>query len=127
MKATVKTPEGLRVIPDWARCYCVSDHRPAYIHPYPFALPSGDELWLCPNTYHQATSLLNMYTSLDGPPALSAARSFNYFVRSLITMYWQQVLQAREDEQAFEVWKQTLKPETEDELYDDIRRLAADE
>lgn len=127
MRTTIKTPKGVRVIPDWAKCHCVSKHRPAYIHPYPFALPSGDELWLCPNTYHQATTLLNMYTSLDGPPKPLTVVKFNYFVRELITLYWQQILAHREDEFAFAAWKNSQRDEDDLDLFEDIKRVVADE
>lgn len=127
MKRTIKTPSGPRLIPDWAQCYCVKQHRPKYIYPYPFALPSGDELWLCPNTYHQVTTLLGMYTTLDGPPKPSALMEFNYFPRNLIKMYWEQVMHAREDEASFEAWKESLKPKDEDELVEEVKRMAVDE
>lgn len=127
MKITVKTPSGPRVVPDWAMCYCVSKHRPAYIHPYPFALPNGDELWLCPNTYHQATTLLGMYVSLDGRPKPLTLVKFNYFVRELITMYWHQALAQREDAQAFEAWKSSMRDEDDMDLFDSIKRVVADE
>ena len=127
LKTTINTPSGPRVIPDWAACHCVSKHRPHYIHPYPFALPNGDELWLCPNTYHQTTTLLGLYKSLDGPPAGRTLAKFNYFVRSLITLYWQQVLEEQADAQAFEAWKNSLKDEDDMDLFEDIKRVVADE
>lgn len=101
MRLTIQTPEGPRTVPDWATCYCVSNHRPHYIHPYPYALPSGDELWLCPNTFHQANTLLNLYMNLDGPPKGTTLVKFNYFVRSLITMHWQQLMEMKGDEEAW--------------------------
>ena len=127
MKTTINTPSGPRVIPDWAKCHCVSKHRPAYIHPYPFALPDGDELWLCPNTYHQVTTLLNMYKALDGPPKPMTAAKFNYFVRQLITMYWTQVLIQRQDEGNFQAWKDSLRDDDDMDLFEDIKRVVADE
>lgn len=117
MKVTIQTPEGPRLLPDWAKCHCVTRHSPNYIHPYPFALPDGTELWLCPNTFHQANTLLKLYTSLDGPPAKMVNVKFNYFVRSLLTYYWQQVLEARASEEEYEAWKAANAPEEEDYEY----------
>lgn len=117
MKVKVQTPDGPRLVPHWAKCHCVSRHSPNYIHPYPFALPSGVELWLCPNTYHQANTLLKLYTSLDGPPAKNVAIKFNYFVRSLLTYYWQQVLEARASDEDYEAWKASQVVEEEDYEY----------
>ncbi len=130
MRTTIQTPDGPRQIPDWANCYCVSDHRPNFIHPYPFALPNGDELWLCPNTLHQAKTLLNLYVQLDGPPNGITAAKFNYFVRQLITLYWQQVMEFREDEAEFEQWKAEREPEpytgmSDAEIFDFIKKVEA--
>lgn len=128
MKTTIKTKGGPRTIPDWAQCHCVSRHSPSYIHPYPFALPSGDELWLCPTTYHQANILLDIYQKLDGPPERRQAVTFNYFVRSLITMYWQQVLEQRHDAEVYQGWLDSRNPDRDnEELFEDIKRLVADE
>lgn len=120
MKTTINTPEGPRLIPEWAKCHCVTRHSPNYIHPYPFALPDGTELWLCPNTYHQANTLLKLYKSLDGPPIAATTVKFNYFVRSLLTYYWQQELEARADLEEF----QKNYPETED-IYETIKKTPA--
>ncbi len=105
MRTTIQTPDGPRTVPDWAKCHCVTRHSPNYIHPYPFALPSGDELWLCPNTYHQAKTLLGIYRKLDGPPTGVAHARFNYFVRSLIKFYWQQVMQDQASLESYADWK----------------------
>ena len=128
MRLTIQTPNGSRAVPDWAKCHCVSRHSPNYIHPYPFALPSGDELWLCPNTYHQATTLLNIYKKLDGPPTKMEAIKFNYFVRQLIKLYWQQVLNEQQDIQAYTVWKNSLRDDEEDDwgLFEVIKKVEAD-
>lgn len=121
MKTRIQTPDGPRTIPDWAECHCVTTHRPNYIHPYPFALPDGTELWLCPNTYHQATTLLNLYKQLDGPPkAHRVGPQFNYFVRSLLTLYWNQVLEARANEKAFKEWQAI-----EGDVYELVKRTEA--
>lgn len=126
MKITVQTPDGPRTVPDWASCYCVSGHRPSYIHPYPFALPSGDELWLCPNTYHQTNTLLNLYKNLDGPPTGVTAAKFNYFVRSLITLYWQQVLEMRNEDADWEAMNFVESEWTDAEMFDFIKKVEAD-
>ncbi len=127
----INTPDGPRTVPEWAFCHCVTTHRPRYLHPYPFALPSGDELWLCPASYHQATTLLNMYLSLDGPPSTEALGSFNYFPRNLIKLCWQQIMEQRNDTEAFEEWKNSLKKDDDDDayvgLFEDIKRLTSDE
>lgn len=117
MKITIQSPDGPRLLPDWAKCHCVTRHSPNYIHPYPFALPNGIEMWLCPNTFHQANTLLKLYNSLDGPPAKTVCVKFNYFVRSLLTYYWQQVLEARASEEEYEAWKAANAPEEEDYEY----------
>lgn len=117
MKVTIQTPDGPRLLPDWAACHCVSRHSPSYIHPYPFALPNGTELWLCPNTYHQANTLLKLYTGLDGPPEKRVCAKFNYFVRSLITYYWEQVLDARQSELEYEAWKEASSVKHQDKEY----------
>lgn len=116
MKVTVQTPDGPRLVPHWAKCHCVTRHSPNYIHPYPFALPNGIELWLCPNTFHQANTLLKLYSSLDGPPEGRVAVKFNYFVRSLITYYWQLVLEARASDEEYEAWKASQVQEEDDEF-----------
>lgn len=128
MKTTIQTPRGSRAIPDWAKCHCVTRHSPNYIHPYPFALPSGDELWLCPNTYHQATTLLNIYTKLDGPPQPRIMGTFNYFVRSLMKLYWQQVLEDQQDIEAYLAWKESQKEDEEDDwgLFEAVKKVVAD-
>lgn len=125
MKKIIQTPDGPRSVPDWAKCYCVTRHSPQYIHPYPFALPSGDELWLCPNTYHQARTLLSLYQKYDGPPR--SAWTFNYFVRSLITMYWSQVLDEREDQAAYEAWKAEYVSKGYMEMFDEVKKTVAHE
>lgn len=104
---TINTPEGKRNIPDWAEkgCMCVKNHRPMYVHTYPFALYNGAELWLCPNTYHQATTLLKIYQKLNGPPATPILCDFGYFPRGLIEMYWYQVLEAQDEYESYEAWK----------------------
>lgn len=128
MKTTINTPSGPRNIPDWAQCHCVSRHSPNYIHPYPFALPSGDELWLCPNTYHQATTLLAIYKKQDGPPAKREAIKFNYFVRSLIKLYWQQVMDEQVDIEAYLAWKESQRDEDDDDwgLFEAVKKVVAD-
>lgn len=85
----ITTSEGARIVPEWAKCYCVARHTPTYIHPYPFALPDGREIWLCPNTYHQATTLRGIYLKLNGPPK-GQLREYSSFVKRLLKMYWQQ-------------------------------------
>lgn len=125
MKITIQTKQGPRTIPDWAKCYCVTRHTPNYIHPYPFALPNGEELWLCPNTYHQATTLKSLYEKLNAPPTGVEHAKFNYFVRALMRMYWQQVLENRQDEDSYSEWVSSQKQDEDDgfELAEYIKRL----
>lgn len=126
MKTTIQTPTGPRSVPDWAKCHCVSRHSPNYIHPYPFALPSGDELWLCPNTYHQATTLLTIYKKQDGPPVPREFVRFNYFVRQLIKLYWQQILEEQVGIEAYEAWKLSLVDEDDWGLFEAVKRVDVD-
>lgn len=91
-------PDGSeRVLPEHARCYCVQRHTPKYIHPLPFSLPDGTELWLCPTTHHAISTLLKIYKKVDGVPHYTTEQQFTYFVRSLAKEYWYQRLQLRED------------------------------
>ncbi len=126
MRLTIQTPNGSRAVPDWAKCHCVSRHSPNYIHPYPFALPSGDELWLCPNTYHQAMTLLSMYKKLDGPPARRDVCKFNYFVRQLIKLYWQQILEEQVGIEAYNNWKKSLVEEDDWGLFEAVKKVDVD-
>lgn len=92
----INTPQGKRVVPPWSKCYCVTRHTPTYLHPYPFALPDGRELWLCPNTYHQANTLLGLYRKLNAPPTGEQLRQYTTFVKNLLKLYWQLVVNERE-------------------------------
>lgn len=120
----IKTPEGDRIIPVWAKCYCVTRHTPTYIHPYPFALPDGRELWLCPNTFHQATTLRNIYTSLNGPPK-GLYNQYSSFVRQLVKMYWQlkmtQVAEVEREIKAAEDQASEMR-----ELFENAKRVVLD-
>lgn len=113
MAVRIKTPAGDRIIPDWATCYCVTRHTPTYTHPYPFSLPNGRELWLCPNTFHQATTLRAIYENLNGPPRDS--RTYSSFVRQLVKMSWQQTLS--------QVAVEQKKAETEEAAAREAREL----
>jgi hypothetical protein len=95
------------------------------VHPYPFALPSGEELWLCPNTFHQANTLLELYKKFDGPPR--SAYTFNYFVRSLITLYWSQVLEEQEDEAEYQAWKADTDERGYPALFETVKKTVADD
>lgn len=93
----VNTPAGPRVVPEDAKCTCVVDHRPNYVHPLPFALPNGQEYWLCPTSFYQARALLDLYRKLDNPPEYAARREFGVYVCKIVARYWQQVLWQRRD------------------------------
>lgn len=97
-RRTIDTPAGPRTIPDWAKCYCVSRHTPNYIHPLPWSMPDGMEIWICPNSHHQATALWRIYNKLDGPPKFEVANQFNFFTNQLCKLSWQQKL--REEAEA---------------------------
>lgn len=132
MKTTIRTADGVREIPSWATCYCVTRHTPKYIHPYPFVLPNGVEMWLCPNSHHQASTLLSLYNKHDGPPVRKIHEEFNYFVRELLKYYWQLELRKRADEQSHREWaekerqdvlKKIEKYGESPELYEMLKRL----
>lgn len=89
MRVKLRLPDGsFREIPEWAKCYCVTRHTPHYINPMPFVIADGTELWLCPNTHHQATTLMKLYKKFNGPPDLKTNNKFNFFVRQLLTLHW---------------------------------------
>lgn len=115
MKTVINTPKGPRTLPEWAKCHCVSRHTPVYIHPLPFALPSGEELWLCPNTFSQANTLLGLYTKLSGPPSADTLVQFSQFTRSLIRLYWNQLMKQTQDMESFNEWKERYERDKEDE------------
>lgn len=115
MKRVINTPEGLRTLPEWATCYCVKRHTPTYIHPLPFSLPQGEELWLCPNTYSQVQSLLGLYEKLDGPPNDKVIVKFSPFARNLIRLYWNQVLNNRRNEEYLRDWEEKHRKELDAE------------
>lgn len=93
MRRVIQTPNGPRGIPDWAKCYCVSRHMPIYLHPLPWELPDGTEMWLCPNTHHQVTTLWKMYEKVDGPPALGNHNPFALFAVRFCRFAWQMKMQ----------------------------------
>lgn len=105
MRVTINTPVGPRYLPEWAKCYCVTRHTPAYIHPYPFALPDGREIWLCPNTYHQITQLVKLYEKYSAPPGYKTKAKYTVFAQRLAKMYWDQILHQRKDEEQFNEWR----------------------
>lgn len=123
MRVTIQTPSGPRQIPDWAACHCVSRHTPSYAHPMPFVLPDSTEMWLCPNTHHQATTLLKVYRDLNGPPDFKTQLNFTVFVRGLIKLFWQQ--KTLIDREAAEVAaaKQRIREEraAEDRMHEAFR------
>lgn len=101
MKRVINTPTGLRTLPDWSKCYCVTRHTPTYINPLPFELPSGDELWLCPNSYSQAMLLKSLYKKLNGRPEAKVVNKFSLFVQNLIALCWQQHLNKEREAEKF--------------------------
>lgn len=115
MKRVINTPDGLRTIPDWSKCYCVQRHTPTYIHPLPFSLPQGEELWLCPNAYSQAQTLLGLYERLEGPPEDKVIVQFSPFTRNLIRYYWNQVLNERREADFIKEWEVQHKRELDAE------------
>lgn len=91
MAMKIRTPDGYeRTVPEWSKCYCVTRHTPMYIHPYPYAFPDGREIWLCPNTFHQANTLWKIYNQLGGPPTGMTIIQYTSFVRQLIKLSWEQ-------------------------------------
>lgn len=92
MKATISTPSGTRQVPDWAKCYCVVRHQPKYLHPYPFELPDGSEIWLCPNTFHQATMFKKKMLDSNMPLDLQNYPGVPTFVVNLMKHMWQMKL-----------------------------------
>lgn len=69
-----------------------------------------------------------MYIKLDGPPIPREAVKFNYFVRSLIKLYWQQMLQDQADIEAYLAWK--AEQEDDDDtygLFEAIKKVVVDD
>lgn len=96
MKLVIQTPKGPRTLPEWAKCHCVVHHIPSYIHPVPFQLPTGEELWLCPNMYSQVSMLIAAYWKLDGEPEHKVINRFSVFARKCAAWCWQRELAKRE-------------------------------
>lgn len=96
-----------------------------YVHPYPFAMYDGIELWLCPNTFHQANLLLKLYKQLNGPPDAETLRSFGFFPRGLVELYWQQVMEAQDEFESYEAWKaaQPVFDDGSTDYFDQVREL----
>lgn len=116
MRVTIQTPSGPRQLPDHACCYCVSRHSPQYVHPLPFELPDGTEMWLCPNTHHQANTLLKIYQQLGTPPGHSTQKRFTVFVQRLIRMWWEEHQeQQRLGDEAREEERQRAEEREQDE------------
>ena len=100
-------------------------HTPTYIHPLPFSLPTGEELWLCPNTYSQAATLLGVYRSLDGPPNAETLWKFSLFTRNLIKLYWKYELEDRREAEYIEEWQKNHQKEVDEEkkFMDLVKRI----
>lgn len=127
MKAIIQTPDGPRAVPDWARCHCCSRHTPMYVNPLPWALPEGDELWLCPNTHHQISTLWKLYLKLDGPPNGITEMKFTFFVKQLGRYAWQQQLRLNQDFSASEEHREAVEAARDEDdrlqkLFQKVRR-----
>lgn len=117
MRTVIQTPNGPRTVPDWARCYCVSRHTPTYIHPMPWSLPDGTELWLCPNTHHMVSTLWALYQKVGGHPKLGKGqRGFSHVVIRICNMAWVQKGQQERRLEIQEEWLEDLRTEQQREL-----------
>jgi len=82
-----------RTVPEWAKCYCVQYHRPAYYAPLPYETVDGREIWLCPNTYYEVRALWALYCELDAAPSGADQQQFTMPTRNLCAHMWQTMLQ----------------------------------
>lgn len=75
-------------IPEWAKCYCVARHFPAYAHVLPYEMPEGDILYLCPATHHGLHAYLKFCQEAGGPPPFNATNPYSYVVQRLGALIW---------------------------------------
>lgn len=87
MVARVTSVAG-HTIPDWARCYCVARHFPAYAHVLPYEMPGGDVIYLCPTSHHGLGVYLKVCQAQGGPPPFSSNLPYGSVVQRLGQLVW---------------------------------------
>lgn len=118
---TIQTPRGPRIIPEDAKCECVAKHLPMVLYPYPFVMPDGSELWLCPTTLNHVTTLIGMYKQFWGPPDSESVKKFTFYTRRLVSRYWELYQLREEYNEDYRAWKAEQKAKDED-LYAQWKR-----
>lgn len=79
---------GDHVIPEGTECLCVYKHVPGYAHVFPYTLPDGYVIYLCPNQYHSTKTLVNMYHKLDGVPHAAFLTRFSVVAQRLARLHF---------------------------------------
>jgi hypothetical protein len=87
-------------IPAHAKCYCVSRHVPTYAYVFPWELPDGRILYLCPNTYQCVKILLEMRREVGGAPSRSMLWEFPLVAIKLSRLHFRMELDGIDSETA---------------------------
>src|SRR5688572_187636 len=78
-------------IPEWAKCYCVNRHIPAYKTVLPYEIFEGRTIYLCPTSHHALTLYIKTCEQLNGPPETNfktKAAAWPHVVERLGKLVW---------------------------------------
>jgi hypothetical protein len=75
-------------VPEWARCYCVKRHFPAYATVLPYEIFEGRVIYLCPTSHHSLTLFLKLCERLNGAPEVSRQIGYPLVVQRLGRLIW---------------------------------------
>ena len=80
---------GGHKVPEWARCYCVKRHFPAYTTVLPYEIFEGRVIYLCPTSHHSLTLYLKTCERLGGAPVGNVnTLKFPHVVQRLGKLVW---------------------------------------